>query len=127
MKYIVESAKSVAQATADLETEIQARQFGVLHTHDLHATLNAKGVPFAPECRVLEVCNPQQAGKVLTQDMDMNMALPCRVSVYEKDGVTHIGTLLPSHLLSALSDSPALAEVAREVEQVLTDAIDAAR
>ena len=75
----------------------------------------------------LEVCNPHQAAKVLSQDMDMNMALPCRVSVYQKNGVTHIGTLLPSQLLSSLSDSDALKTVASEVEEVLLSAIDAAR
>ena len=127
MKYIVESDKSVADAVRDLDAAIVARKFGVLHIHDLHATLNSKGIPFTPECQVLEVCNPQQAAKVLSQDMDMNMALPCRVSVYQKDGVTHIGTLLPSTMLSALSDSAELAEVAGEVESVLIAAIDEAR
>ena len=126
MKYIVTSNKSVDDAVRDLEAAIAARQFGVLHTHNLHATLNSKGIPFEPECRVLEVCNPQQAAKVLSQDMDINMALPCRVSVYQKDGVTHIGTLLPSAMLSALNESGSLANVARDVEDVLTAAIDEA-
>lgn len=127
MKYIVQSQKTVDQATADLEAAIVARQFGVLHTHNLHATLNGKGIPFEPECRVLEVCNPQQASVVLAQDMDMNMALPCRVSVYQKDGSTHIGMLSPRAMLSALSADPTLARVAEEVEDVLVAAIDEAR
>lgn len=127
MKFIVESDKSVAQAAADLELAIAERKFGVLHTHNIHATLNAKGVPFEPECLVLEVCNPLQAARVLTEDMDMNMALPCRVSVYQKNGRTVIGMLSPRAMLQSLSDSPALAQVAAEVEQVLTEAIEAAR
>ena len=101
------------------------RKFGVLHVHDLHKTLNSKGVPFATECQVMEVCNPQQAARVLSDDIEMNMALPCRVSVYEKDGTTQIGMISPMSMLQSLSNSPALADVAAEVEKVLVEAIDA--
>lgn len=128
MKHIV-TAKGGVPDTVDRLTEaLQKRRFGVLHVHDLRKTLNSKGVPFGTECRVLEVCNPQQAAKVLTDDIDLNMALPCRISVYEKDGQTQIGMLSPKAMLAELSDSPALEAVAEEVESVLVDAIaDAAR
>jgi uncharacterized protein (DUF302 family) len=102
------------------------RKFGVLHKHDLHETLNSKGIPFEPECQVLEVCNPQQAAKVLSDDIDLNMALPCRVSVYSKNQKTHIGMISPKEMLRTLSNSSALAEVANEVEEVLKDAMEEA-
>ncbi len=126
MKYIKETSKSVEQAVADLEKSITANQFGVMHIHNLHATLNNKGVPFEQQCQVLEVCNPQQAARVLQDDMDMNMALPCRVSVYEKDGKNYIGMISPKAMLSQLSDSKALKDVAEEVENVIIKAIDEA-
>ena len=122
--------KQIATANSDVDTAVErltaallARKFGVLHVHDLKRTLNSKGIDFAPECRVLEVCNPQQAAKVLGDDIDLNMALPCRVSVYEKDGKTQIGMLSPKAMLADLSDSKALAQVADEVEGVLRAAI----
>ena len=62
------------------------------------------------------MCNPEQASKVLAEDMSMNIALPCRISVYEEDGKTKIATALPTELLTALSDSPALATVVQDVE-----------
>jgi len=52
-----------------------------LHIHNLRETLKQKGVDFPNACRILEICNPQRAKEVLTEDMDLNMALPCRVSV----------------------------------------------
>ncbi len=125
MKYIVTSALPVEAAVEKLTAELMARKFGVLHVHDLHKTLNSKGVPFEPACQVLEVCNPQQAAKVLGDDIDMNMALPCRISVYEKNSKTQIGMISPKAMLRVLSDSPELAAVAEEVEAVLVDAIDA--
>ncbi len=126
MKYIKETSKTVDQAVADLEKSIIANQFGVMHIHNLHATLNSKGVPFEHQCQVLEVCNPHQAARVLKDDMEMNMALPCRVSVYEKDGKNYIGMISPKAMLSQLSNSEALNEVAEEVEAVISKAIDEA-
>lgn len=58
--------------------------------------------------------------------MGMNIALPCRVSVYTESGTTKIATALPSELLAALSDSPGLADVAREVEGKIKAMIDSA-
>jgi len=37
-----------------------------------------KGVKFASECLIFEVCQPQQAKKVLDQNMSVSTALPCR-------------------------------------------------
>jgi uncharacterized protein (DUF302 family) len=116
MRYVVESKKTPAAAVEDLRATVAKHGFGVLHAYDLQETLNSKGFPLSHACHILEVCNPQQAAKVLSEDMGMNIALPCRISVYEEDGKTKIATALPTKLLSALSDSPALATVAGEVE-----------
>lgn len=116
MRYVVETDKTPAVAVKDLRAAVAKHGFGVLHAYDLQETLNSKGFPLPHACHILEVCNPQQAAKVLSEDMGMNIALPCRISVYEEDGKTKIATALPTKLLSALSDSPALATVAGEVE-----------
>lgn len=127
MHYIVDSRKSVEQACADLETAVRANNFGVLHVHDLRATMMKKGVDFDRECRIFEVCNPQQAKKVLEEDMTLNLALPCRISVWEEGGTTKIGMLLPSAMLRFLSPSPSLGLIAEEVESVTKRIIDSAK
>jgi uncharacterized protein (DUF302 family) len=127
VKQVTESSKSVEQATADLQEAVKKHGFGVLHIYDLKATLKDKGAPIENECRVLEVCNPQQAQKVLSNDMSMNMALPCRVSVYEQDGHTRIGLLSPKEMLTQMSDRPELAEVAAEVEAAMLRMIEDAK
>ncbi|HEY3401711.1 MAG TPA: DUF302 domain-containing protein [Geothrix sp.] len=127
MYYIVESGKPFEQASADLEAVVVAGGFGVLHVHDLGNTLRSKGFPFAEACRVFEVCNPGQAAKVLGLDLRLNMALPCRISVYTEQGRTKIGLIPPSDLLAGLSQDPALLPIAKEVEVALIQMVDAAR
>ncbi len=117
MYHIVESGKDFEQAATDLDAAVKRNGFGVLHVHDIGNTLRSKGVDFAPQCRVFEVCNPVQAAKVMGSDMRLNMALPCRISVYTEGGKTYIGMIKPAAMLAALSSDPALAAVAHEVEQ----------
>jgi uncharacterized protein (DUF302 family) len=127
MRYVVSSDKSVEQATTDLEEAVRRNGFGVLHQYDLKKTLAGKGVELPHECRILDVCNPQQAARVLTADMGMNVALPCRVSVYEDGGQTRIGMVKPTAMLASLSDSLELRSVAEDVELAIARMIDSAK
>lgn len=127
MYYIVETTKSFEQASADLDVAVKRHQFGVLHVHDLGATLRSKGIAFDEQCRVFEVCNPAQAAKVLAADMRLNMALPCRISVFTEKGKTKLGLITPVKMLSSLSQDPALLEVAKEVEEKTIQMVDEAK
>lgn len=126
MYYIVDSKKSFEQAATDLEAAVQRNQFGVLHIHDLGNTLRSKGMEFSEQCKVFEVCNPAQASKVLSTDMRLNMALPCRISVYTEQGQTRLGLIKPVPMLAALSQDPALQKIAQEVEDKVKIMVDEA-
>jgi uncharacterized protein (DUF302 family) len=125
--YIIETEKSFDQASADLDAAVVKHGFGVLHVHDLGGTLRSKGIEFQEQCKVFEVCNPVQAAKVLSTDMRLNMALPCRISVFTDKGKTKIGLIKPVQMLSALSDEAALLEVAEEVEAKTIQMVDEAK
>jgi len=127
MYYIVETDKSFNQASTDLEAAVVRNGFGVLHIHDLGATLRSKGIAFNEECKIFEVCNPGQAAKVLSTDMRLNMALPCRISVFTEEGKTKIGLIKPAQMLSALSQDAALVQVAKEVEEKTIRMVDEAK
>ena len=127
MYYIVESEKSFEQASEDLESAVQRHGFGVLHVHDLGATLRSKGIAFDQQCKVFEVCDPVQAAQILSTDMRMNLALPCRISVFTDKGKTHIGLIQAVQMLSALSQDLALVKVAKEVEERTILMVDEAK
>jgi uncharacterized protein (DUF302 family) len=127
MLYVVETRKDVETAARDLEAAVKRNKFGVLHVHDLQRTLKEKGVDFPNACRILEVCNPQRASQVLTGNMGVNMALPCRISVYREGGTTKFGMIRPTALLALFPGSEKLKSVAEEVERETMHMIDEAR
>ncbi|MGD8789941.1 MAG: DUF302 domain-containing protein [Burkholderiales bacterium] len=127
MYYVVSSNKTFEQASQDLDAAVKRNGFGVLHIHDLGETLRSKGIEFAEQCRIFEVCNPKQAAKVLSTDMRLNMALPCRISVFTENGATKIGLIKPAQMLSALSDDEQLMEVASDVENKTIQMVDEAK
>ena len=126
MYYVVESTKGFEEAARDLEAAVLRNGFGVLHVHDLGTTLRSKGVTFSEECKVFEVCNPAQAARVMAIDMRLNMALPCRISVFTEEGKTRLGLIRPAQMLSALSSDERLAQIAREVEEQTIRMVDEA-
>ncbi len=127
MYYVVTTDKPFEQAVTDLTEEVKKLQFGVLHIHNLGETLRSKGLDFDEDCKVLEVCNPKQAAHVMAIDMRLNMALPCRISVYTEKGETRIGLIKPEQMLSTLSQDEQLLKVAQDVEQLTIQMIDNAR
>lgn len=127
MLYVTETWKDVETAARDLEAAVKRNKFGVLHIHDLQKTLTEKGVNFPNACKILEVCNPERASQVLTANMAANVALPCRISVYQDGGKTKIGMIRPVALLAFFSQTPELKAVAEETERDIMRMIDEAR
>jgi uncharacterized protein (DUF302 family) len=114
----ISTDKTVSNAAIALQIAVQANHFGVMQIHNLKETMEKKGVEFERECLIFEVCQPQQAKKVLEQNMSVSTALPCRISIYEEDGKTILATLKPTILL-AMFNAPQLAGVAHEVEDTI--------
>ena len=110
--------KYVSDTLTALQDAVQVNHFGVMQVHNLQETMIKKGVEFARECLIVEVCQPYQAKKVLEANMSVSTALPCRISIYREDGKTVLATLKPTTLL-ALFGSPELETVAQDVEATI--------
>jgi uncharacterized protein (DUF302 family) len=59
--------------------------------------------------------------------MRLNMALPCRISVFTDQGATKIGLITPAQMLASLSQEPSLLQVAEEVESKTIQMVDEAK
>lgn len=123
MIYAKKATGTVQEVCQHLETAVTGNQFGVLGVHDLKEKMESKGLEFGPQCLVYEVCNPQQAKKVLEADMSVANALPCRICVYEQGGEVVVSTLKPTAVLG-LFGTAGLESVASEVEATITRIID---
>jgi uncharacterized protein (DUF302 family) len=118
MLFGTETKKEIQQVVIDLKVAAQRHAFGVMAVHDLKAKMQEKGVAFDRDCIVMEVCNPQQAKKVLEASPEVSTALPCRIAVYKSPGGCTIATLRPTQLLE-MFNTPGLRYVAKEVEETL--------
>jgi uncharacterized protein (DUF302 family) len=124
-EYTVVSAKPVDEAVSAIEKKSAEKGFRVLHTHDFAATLAEKGFPREP-LKVVEICNAKYASQVLDKDVKISLMLPCPISVYRKDGKTHISTLLPTSMIEFFPDA-GIASVAEAVERSVLEIIAEAR
>ncbi len=121
--YTVETDKSMDEAVKALEASLKEEQFGVLWDFDLTAKLQEKGLDFSTGYRVLEVCNPKEANRVLQEDKVVGYFLPCKIVVYEDEGKTKIGLPKPTTLIE-LANNDKLTEIAKDVEVRLIRSID---
>ncbi|MEP6960568.1 MAG: DUF302 domain-containing protein [Acidobacteriota bacterium] len=114
----VSTDKSVSETAAALQVAVEANHFGVMQVHNLKETMTKEGVEFAQEGLIFEVCQPQQAKRVLQQNMSVSTVLPRRISIYQENGKTMLAALKPTTLL-AMFHTPQLAPVAQEVEDTI--------
>lgn len=121
--YTVQTHKSPKQAIADLTDHLKEEKFGVLWTLDMKEKLNEKGVDFNQMYHILEVCNPVEAKRVLSENALVGYFLPCKIAVYEDEGTTKIGMPKPTALIQFV-DNDDLSAIAQEIEQRLIGCID---
>ena len=124
--HTVTSSKTVEQAAEAVEKALAERKFSVLCRLDSNEKLREKGLDLAPRFLTLEVCNAPKAKQVLETNIFMGYFLPCKVVVYDNGEGTRIGFPRPTMMAGALGDDR-LEGVAREVEQILSEAIEASR
>ena len=118
MLYEVTSGKTLEAIGQGIEEAAARHKFGVIAVLNLKETMAKKGVEFAGECLIYEVCNPHQAKKVLEANGAVSTALPCRISVYRAGEGFRLATILPTALIK-MFDNPSLEPVAQEVEAAL--------
>lgn len=114
--------KNIEEAIQSLEENLKADKFGVLWKFDIKEKLQEKGLEFDKDFKVLEVCNPHEAQRVLTKNEMAGYFLPCKIVVYESEGKTKIGMPKPTALISLLQDDK-MKQFAGDIEDRLINCI----
>lgn len=123
ISYEIVTPKNFEIAVKDLKENLSSLGFGVLWEINFKEKLLEKGLDFNTNFKILEVCNPAQAKKVLEKQIDMGYFLPCKMVVFEKEGYVHLGMLRPT-ILAEIVGGLEILTTASEVETVLKSAID---
>lgn len=121
--YTVETNQSVNDTVKVLENVLKEERFGVLWDFDIQETLKKKGFDYDRNYRVLEVCNPEAANEVLTQNHMVGYLLPCKIVVYEDQGKTKVGMPRPTALMELTGDD-SLKTFAKDIERSLATYMD---
>ncbi len=105
-----------------LRLALQANGFGVLTEIDIQATLRAKlNEDFYPY-RLLGVCYPALAYRVLEIDPSLGVFLPCTIAVYDTGAGTEVHTQDLAIALTANS-SVELAALSEQVRALLAEVL----
>lgn len=121
--YTVMTDKNIDEACDALQSQLKEEQFGVLWDFDLKSKLNEKGLEFNSDFRILEVCNPKEAQRVLNQNLMVGYFLPCKMVVYKDGDQTKIGMPKPSALVTMVDDQE-ITDMAEDIEKRLIACMD---
>ena len=125
LDYTVETKKGFDEAVEAVQAKSREKSFGVLHVHDVQATLAGKGFPRGP-LKIIEICHPQHAHDVLEKDVKISLMLPCPISVYVENGTTYISALRP-RLMAGFYPHAHIESVADTVDRAIMAIVDEAK
>jgi uncharacterized protein (DUF302 family) len=111
------------QAIEKLKAALASQKMGVVSEVDVQATLKAKMNHDIAPYKILGICGPGYARRVIESDPDMGALLPCGCAVYQtSSGKTRIALQNPN-TVAAVTDKhqalEAMAEARLALEQVI--------
>lgn len=121
--FTVRTEKNIEETINSLQESLKKEGFGVLWKFDIKEKLQEKGLDFEKEFKVLEVCNPHEAQRVLNENEMAGYFLPCKIVVYQSNGETKVGMPRPTALISLLNDEK-LKQFAKDIEDRLISCIE---
>ena len=110
--------EAVARATEALK----AQGFGVLTTIDVRQTLKAKLDRDFRKYVILGACNPSLADRALHAELEVGLLLPCNVNETSPSSSV-VAVMAPRAALGVVGENVALAQVAREADTRLRQAL----
>jgi uncharacterized protein (DUF302 family) len=117
--------RSFDEIDRDVRQALAKRGFGVLTEIDVQSTLKSKiGADIDPY-RILGACNPRMAHEALKIEPRVGAMLPCNVIIRQVDDGIEISAVDPVASMAAI-DNPKLKAVAKQVRDMLADAVNAA-
>jgi uncharacterized protein (DUF302 family) len=123
--YTVKTDKSFEQAAVDIRKAVEAKGWTVLQVYDMKEMLAVKGFEFS-NLKLFEICNAKYAYQFLKEDSLISLCMPCRISLYEKNGEILISGMRPVMIGEFFPDLD-LGELPLKVDEDLRGIVDKAK
>ncbi|MDD9150256.1 MULTISPECIES: DUF302 domain-containing protein [unclassified Sporolactobacillus] len=119
----MDSSKGLKETIESVTEKLKEEQFGVQWVFNVNEKLSAKGFELGSQYRILEVCNPKEAHRVLSRNPLASYFLPCKIVVYsDKSGKVKVGMPKPTALITMTEDDH-LKDIAADIENRLVRCI----
>ena len=113
------------EAIEKVKAELKKEGFGILTEIDVKKTLKEKLNVDFKKYQILGACNPPYAYKVLQEEEEIGLMLPCNVIVYEaKGGKTKVSIIDPEKMVESTGNKK-LGPIAKEVREKLIKVLEA--
>lgn len=122
LDYTKTTTRPFDEVVKAVEEAAMARSFRTLHIHNVQATLAEKGFEIPPYS-ILEVCNAGFAHRAISAFSPIGMMLPCRIVVFEEDGVNKVMLMKPG-AMSDIFPEANLGSLPQDVEDILKQVVD---
>lgn len=121
--YVKDMKVSFDQAVETVVTRLGEEGFGILSRINVHEKFREKlGISFSRYV-ILGACNPPNAHKAISSEVNIGLMLPCNVIVYESGGSTKLGVIRPSVMMSMIENKE-LQQIAGNIEGKLKRVFD---
>ena len=115
MIYKTQTTYPLDTVKAQLAEKAKALGFGVLGSYEFKKILKSKGFDITKDITVYELCNPAAAHDALNELPEISVYLPCRISLYNEDGVTVLATIAIEDMIKATQMEGAFKEHMEEI------------
>ncbi len=115
MIYKTQTTYPLDTVKAQLAEKAKALGFGVLGSYEFKKILKSKGFDITKDITVYELCNPAAAHDALNELPEISVYLPCRISLYNEDGVTVLATIAIEDMIKATQIEGAFKEHMQEI------------
>jgi len=106
MIYTTTSIVAIGTIKQEMEEKAKEHGFGLLKSYEFNKMLEEKGFPIKRDITVFELCNPKGAQSALENLPEISVYLPCRISLYEKDGFTTLATIKMDEIMQGSFVAP---------------------
>lgn len=99
------SNQSIEKIAQNVPVECERSKFALLQTYNYHEIVESKGFPIKRKVFIYEICQAKVAAKMLTTNPEFSVFMPCKIAMYENEGLTIISTLNMEIMLKTIQDN----------------------